>query len=106
MLISFSATSRSLLAGKQRFLRVVSSLLTLRFFRRSHKSPYHILGISRFASEEEIKRTYHRLMRRYHPDGIYRQTADSIAKAHRQALAINAAYETVMKKRGFKKRAA
>ena len=30
--------------------------------------PYSVLGISRNASEEEIKKAYKALSRRYHPD--------------------------------------
>ena len=34
----------------------------------SHKDPYEILGVSRQATQDEIKRTYRRLAKRYHPD--------------------------------------
>ena len=34
----------------------------------NHKDPYDILGVSRDASQDEVKRTYRRLAKRYHPD--------------------------------------
>lgn len=32
------------------------------------KNPYEVLGVSRDASEEEIKTQYRRLSKKYHPD--------------------------------------
>lgn len=34
----------------------------------NHKDPYKILGVSRSSSRDEIKRTYRRLAKKYHPD--------------------------------------
>ena len=32
------------------------------------KNPFEILGLSENATEEEIKKAYHRLAKKYHPD--------------------------------------
>ena len=32
------------------------------------QDPYKVLGVSRDASDEEVKKAYRRLSRKYHPD--------------------------------------
>ncbi|ESL08451.1 chaperone DnaJ protein [Trypanosoma rangeli SC58] len=50
--------------------------------------PYRILGLSPNASKEEIKRAYHRLALRYHPDG-------GPEGSTRRFQAVNEAYEAL-----------
>ena len=52
--------------------------------------PYKVLGVSRDASDEEIKRAYRTLAKRYHPD---RNPGDQ--EAARKMQEINAAYEQI-----------
>lgn len=50
-------------------------------------NPYAILGISTQATDQEIKRAYRILVKRYHPD---RRSSES---SHEQIVAINLAYD-------------
>ena len=52
--------------------------------------PYRVLGVSPDASEEEIKRAYRRLAKKYHPD-----LNPGDAEAARKMQEINAAYEQI-----------
>ena len=52
--------------------------------------PYKVLGVSRDASDEEIKQAYRRLAKKYHPD---RNPGDE--EAAKKMQRINAAYEQI-----------
>ena len=54
------------------------------------RDPYEVLGVSRDASEEEIKKAYQRLAKRYHPD-----LNPGDAEAARRMNEVNAAYEQI-----------
>ena len=59
--------------------------------------PYKVLGVDRSASEDEIKKAYRTLAKKYHPDN-YTNTpfADMAEEKMKQ---INEAYDTIQKER-------
>lgn len=60
-------------------------------------NPYKILGVSPNASDEEIKKAYHELVRKYHPD---RYTDSDLSDlASEKMKEINAAYEEITRMR-------
>ena len=57
--------------------------------------PYSVLGVSRDASEEEIKKAYKALSRKYHPDAnINNPNKDQAEEKFKE---IQAAYRQIMK---------
>ena len=61
------------------------------------KDPYKVLGISRNATDEEIKHAYRELARKYHPDAyINNPLADLVEEKMKE---INEAYDQVQRER-------
>ena len=61
------------------------------------RDPYSILGVSRDATEEEIKKAYKALSRRYHPDAnINNPNKDQAEEKFKE---IQAAYQQIMKEK-------
>ena len=60
-------------------------------------NPYEVLGISRNASLEEIKRAYRELSRKYHPDSYEGNPLSSLAEE--KFKQVQEAYDTIMKER-------
>ena len=59
------------------------------------KDPYEILGVSRDATEEEIKKAYRELARKYHPDNYANSPLSDLASEKMKE--INEAYDEALK---------
>ncbi len=59
------------------------------------KDPYEVLGVPHGASEEEIKKAYRDLARKYHPDNYANNPLADLAQEKMKE--INEAYDTLMK---------
>lgn len=60
-------------------------------------NPYKVLGVSPDADDEEIKRAYHELARKYHPDRYTNSDLADLAKEKMQE--VNAAYDEIQRMR-------
>lgn len=59
--------------------------------------PYSVLGVSPDASDEEVKRAYRELARKYHPDNYQNNPLADLAEEKMKA--INEAYDAITKQR-------
>ena len=79
------------------FDRVHFNRLTARHTITDGGDPFVVLGISRDASRDEIRRRYHQLVRENHPDRLIARGVpeEFQAIANERLAAINAAYEAI-----------
>jgi DnaJ like chaperone protein len=65
---------------------------------------YAVLGLSRGATDDEIKQTYRKLVREHHPDRLVAKglPEEMVERANRTLAAINAAYDRIEKERHLK----
>ena len=61
------------------------------------RDPYSVLGVSQNASDEEVKKAYRELARKYHPDNY--QNTPLADLAEEKMKEINEAYDTITKQR-------
>jgi DnaJ like chaperone protein len=62
---------------------------------------YAVLGLSRHASDEEVRKAYRRLVREHHPDRLVAKglPAEFVAHANQTLADINVAYDQIAKQR-------
>lgn len=63
--------------------------------------PYEVLGISKNATDEEVKNAYRNLAKKYHPDGYADNPLADLAEEKMEE--INAAYDKIMNERKRRK---
>lgn len=61
------------------------------------RDPYEVLGVQRSASDNEIKRAYHELVKKYHPDNYSDNPLADLAQEKMKE--INEAYDSITKER-------
>lgn len=59
------------------------------------RDPYEVLGVARGSSDDEIKKAYRALAKKYHPDNF--TDIDQRTRAEEKMKEINAAYERIQK---------
>ena len=72
-------------------------------FAPDKADPYAVLGVAYDASENEIRRTYHMLVRENHPDSLIGRGVpeEFVRLATDKLAAINVAYDKIQLERGF-----
>lgn len=63
------------------------------------EDPYAILGVSRNTTQEEIKKAYHELAAKYHPDKVNHLGDEFKELAHKKFIRIQKAYQKLSKER-------
>jgi len=70
-------------------------------FFQSTESSYHILGMDRNSTPEEIKKAYRKLAIEYHPDKVTYLGEEIRRDAEEKFQKITSAYEKIKKEKGF-----
>jgi len=70
-------------------------------FFKDVESAYKVLQISPDATEEEIKKAYREMAKKYHPDRVAALGEDIRKAAEVKFQKVNEAYETIKRERGF-----
>ncbi|MFV0542002.1 MAG: TerB family tellurite resistance protein [Aestuariibaculum sp.] len=70
-------------------------------FYKSASSAYKILGVDKNATNEEIKKAYRAMAKKYHPDKVIHLGKEHQKGAEEKFRQVQAAYEQLQKERGF-----
>lgn len=66
-----------------------------------NKDPYEALGLAPTASDDEIKKRYRELIRKYHPDNYVGADQNLIDLANEKFTDVQAAYNEIMERRAL-----
>lgn len=70
-------------------------------FKTSSVDYYKILEIDKSASDDEVKKAYRKMARKYHPDKVQHLGEEHLAGAKDKFQKVQEAYEKIKKERGF-----
>lgn len=70
-------------------------------FYDDSESSYKILEITKSASDDEVKKAYRKMVKKYHPDKLQGLGAEHIKGAEEKFLQIQKAYEQIKNERGI-----
>ena len=62
---------------------------------------YEVLGLKKEATDDEIKKAYREMAKKYHPDKVAYLGEDVRKSAEQKLQEVNEAYEKIKRKRGF-----
>lgn len=68
----------------------------------SRESDYEILEIERSATNEEVKKAYRKMARKYHPDKVSNLGPEAVQSAEEKFKRMKQAYEGIKKERGMR----
>ncbi|MDO1502285.1 TerB family tellurite resistance protein [Winogradskyella maritima] len=71
-------------------------------FYNSSDNAYKILEISKSVTDDEVKKAYRRMAKKYHPDRVSHLGKEHQAGAEEKFRQVQQAYEHIQKERGFK----
>ena len=77
--------------------------LKVAHFGADMTDPYTVLGITRYASDDQVRSAWRKLVREHHPDALMAQgmPEDFIKIATEKLITLNAAYDQICKQRGI-----
>ncbi len=73
-------------------------------FYREYKTPYNaykVLEIDRTATDNEVKKAYRKMVKKYHPDKLQHLGKEHLKGAEEKFMQVQKAYEQIQKERGF-----
>ena len=62
---------------------------------------YDVLGLSKDASDDEVKKSYRRVIKKYHPDKLKDVSQEVVEMAKEKFQSVKNAYDRIRKERGF-----
>ena len=110
MLYGISASDKYLDPRELRAMEAIESYLNIserdrvsikNMFIPSDDAYYKILEIDPGVSDEEVKKAYRRMARKYHPDMVSHLGEDFQKIAHEKFRKVNEAYEKIKKSRNM-----